>query len=277
MTLSQELNPTVSSIIKARKLNYGLLLLPQTLPRSSYNHNCLLPPTTTKTSQPIFGRFIIETHSYSLIYPLNSISISTRSQERHNLYDLHYKWNKSPTVFIMSATEQFMLLGGSMGLESIGNLAETTAAHFMSSRNSDYQRFIDDADVHYRMIESQLGTAQAEKYREFTILRKESDEQRDTEEVARRAARRAKDNRKPIRRTVVSFCRTLSRLSHRKAETNSSTSSHTAPRPERPACLSIAEAVLLILRNFNPQLSSSSLLQPVLTGSSRLSHLSSLS
>ena len=126
----------------------------------------------------------------------------------------------------MSATAQYMLLGASTSLESIGSVATSAASHRASSYKScnEYTTLLKDNDVHFRMIENQFGTAQAERYHQSNTSKESCVKSKQKEETSGWAACKAKFKRNSIGRRLVKVCRAISsRTLHRRSADTSDT------------------------------------------------------
>ena len=244
MTLSQDfyLYAPLIYIKTLASLASPTLFLKYSQNFSQYRYSLLFTKATTSNSTSPTS--VKAFHTFSLVYYSTDVSVSSQSQvvsassanvlTSRLAYTLrHRQRQKRPSTTIMSATEQYMLLGGSNGLGSIGSVAYSTAAHRrQSSGNDDYQNYVNERDVHFRMIENQCGTVQAYEYQKAAALLKKSNEREAREEAVRRAVRKAKFNRKAIKNALINFGRTLFGLSSRKSTSPSAMTSQTDPTPK---------------------------------------------
>ena len=103
-----------------------------------------------------------------------------------------------------------MGFGGSNSLPSIGNVASNTAApqgDQAAETSDDYETFLVDTDMTYRLIEAEFGAAAAEAYRHSATLRRQSNDREDREQTAARTALKAIFSRRVIREALMKFKR----------------------------------------------------------------------
>lgn len=130
-----------------------------------------------------------------------------------------------------------MLLGASTSIESIGSVASSTASHRSPSYKScnEYTSLLKDNDVHFRMIEKQFGTAQAEQYHQSSTSRESCVKSKRIEGTSSWTACKAKFKRNSIGRRLVKFCRAISSrsLHRRSADTSDTNKTATAASRDR--------------------------------------------